>query len=180
MHPHWHSASPAAQRRIISLFLSSLTASSEAPSPPGSSFDTELEFARSPHDVAAVFRWALRHLKLDGGSFDEDNSPSLAWYDSFAEKERAAEYSKTAYSDLLLPVVKPSHAELLGSTLSLVSRLSSHSEWNGTSGSKLSMSLGHYLLTGNQLDSIEDWVSFYSQWERAGRALEHIFLASLR
>ncbi|KAL5478858.1 hypothetical protein ACEPAI_2135 [Sanghuangporus weigelae] len=180
MHPHWYSASPAVQRRIISLFLSSLTASSEAAVSAASSFDSELEFARSPHDVAAVFRWALRHLRLEGDAFDNDNSPSLAWYDSFKEKEKASEYPRTAYSDLLLPAVKPSHVELLDSTLSLVSRLASHSEWNGTSGSKLSMSFGHYLLTENQVDGIEDWVSFYSHWERAGRALEHIFLSSLR
>ncbi|KAL5520413.1 hypothetical protein ACEPAG_9637 [Sanghuangporus baumii] len=180
MHPHWYSASPAAQSRIISLFLSSLTASSEAAASATSSFDSELEFARSPHDVAAVFRWALRHLRLEGDAFDKDNSASLAWYDDFKEKEKASEYSRTAYSDLLLPTVKPSHVELLGSTLSLVSRLASHSEWNGTSGSKLSMSFGHYLLTGNQAEGIEDWVSFYSLWERAGRALEHIFLSSLR
>ncbi|KAL5498259.1 hypothetical protein ACEPAH_2399 [Sanghuangporus vaninii] len=180
MHPHWYSASPAVQRRIISLFLSSLTASSEAAASAASSFDSELEFARSPHDVAAVFRWALRHLRLDGDAFDKDNSASLAWYDGFKEKEKASEYPRTAYSDLLLPTVQPSHVELLDSTLSLVSRLASHSEWNGTSGSKLSMSCGHYLLTGNQVEGIEDWVSFYSRWERAGRALEHIFLSSLR
>ncbi|KAL5525182.1 hypothetical protein ACEPAF_9051 [Sanghuangporus sanghuang] len=180
MHPYWYSASPAAQRRIISLFLSSLTASSEAAASAASSFDSELEFARSPHDVAAVFRWALRHLRLEGDAFDKDNSASLAWYDRFKEKEKASEYPRTAYSDLLLPTVKPSHVELLDSTLSLVSRLASHSDWNGTSGSKLSMSFGHYLLTGNQVEGIEDWVSFYSRWERAGRALEHIFLSSLR
>ena len=45
---------------------------------------------------------------------------------------------------------------------------------NGVSGSKLSMHLGHYLLTGSPIDGSVDWQAFYSQWERAGRALEHI------
>ncbi|EJD05003.1 uncharacterized protein FOMMEDRAFT_27267 [Fomitiporia mediterranea MF3/22] len=181
MHPHWHSASPATQRRIISLFLSSLAPSdTTTPASPSSSFDSELEYVRSPHDVAAVFRWALRHVKLEGDTFDKDNTPSLAWYNTFTEKEKKADYPRTAYSDLLLPVVKPSHAELLGATLNLISRLASHSEANGTSGSKLSMFFGHYLLTGNRVENLEDWVAFYSLWEQAGRALEHIFLSSLR
>ena len=115
MHPHWHSASPAAQRRIVSLFLSSLTASSSDSSAAPSTFDSELEYARSPHDVAAVFRWALRHLKLEGAAFDNDSTASLDWYDKFTEKEKAEEYPKNAYSNLLVPAVKPSHAELLSS-----------------------------------------------------------------
>ncbi|KAI5120631.1 hypothetical protein M0805_009391 [Coniferiporia weirii] len=185
MHPHWHSASPAAQRKIISLYLSSLdatpaTASTSSPTSAASAFEYELEYARSPHDVAAVFRWALRHLKLDGDAFGKDDTPTLAWYDGFSEQEKTKSYPQTAFSELLLPVVKPPHAELLNSTLSLISNLASHSEMNGVSGSKLSMFLGQYLLTGNKVDGLEDWLTFYSHWERAGRALEHIFLASLR
>ena len=151
-----------------------------SPTSPGLAFESELEYVRSPHDVAAVFRWALRHLKLDGDAFDKENTPSLAWYDSFTEKEKKEGYPRTAYTDILLPAVKPPHVELLNSTLNLVSRLASHSEANGVSGSKLSMFFGHYLLTGNRVENLEDWIAFYSQWERAGRALEHIFLASLR
>ncbi|KAH8114840.1 hypothetical protein DFH11DRAFT_129011 [Phellopilus nigrolimitatus] len=185
MHPHWHSASSVTQRKIISLFLSSLAAPSTgatvaSPTSAASAFESELDYARSPHDIAAVFRWALRHLRLDGNAFGKDDVSSLAWYDGFAEQEKAKAYPQTAFSELLLPVVKPSHAELLDSTLSLASSLASHSERNGVSGSKLSMFLGHYLLTGNKVDGLEDWLSFYAQWERAGRALEHIFLANLR
>lgn len=191
MHPHWHSASPAVQRKIISLFLSSLentpSGTDAAPKSPTASaaaaFDLELEYARSPHDVSAVFRWALRHLQLDGDTFPKDNgrdADRLGWYNTFVRSESERSYPLTAYGELLVPMVKPAHVELLNATLGLVSSLASHSEINGVSGRKLSMSLGLYLLTGNKVDGAGDWKAFYSQWERAGRALEHIFLASLR
>src|SRR6266404_1129846 len=74
MHPHWHSASPEVQHRLVSLYILSLasrgtnlTASPTTPTP--ATFETELHYTRSPHDIAAVLRWGLRHLKLDGASF---------------------------------------------------------------------------------------------------------------
>jgi hypothetical protein len=230
MHPHWHSASPAAQRRIIMLFVNSIASSTPStpatPSPASAAFATELDYTRSPHDVAAVFRWALRHLKLDGGSFDgrtistssalsgpNGSLASLRWYDAFAANESGQSYPLQAFSELLLPQLPRSHADLLLATTGLMSSLSAHSEWNGVSGSKLAMLFGHYLLTGNRADGYgqsewvkvqsdagreglllegqekdeggeadreDGWVRFYSQWERSGRALEHLFLAQLR
>ena len=62
MHAHWYSASLDTQKKLISLYVISL-------SPPISSasmsaFENELSYARSPHDVAAVLRWGLRHLPI--------------------------------------------------------------------------------------------------------------------
>lgn len=181
MHPHWHSSSPAVQRKIISLYLGSLLSGSAVSSNSvASAFEYELEYARDPHDVAAVFRWALRHLKLDGNSFGKDGNGTLGWYDSFAGEEKVKQYPPKAYSEILLPAIKPSHVDVLNATLNLFSSLASHSEMNGVSGSRLSMSLGYYLLTGNNVTDLGDWPAFYANWERAGRALEHIFLANLR
>ena len=236
MHPHWHSASPAAQRRIIALFVNSIAPSTASttpatPSTPASAsaaFSTELDYTRSPHDVAAVFRWALRHLKLDGASFDgrtistssalsgpNASLATLGWYDMFASNEQAQSYPVQAFSDLLLPKLPRSHTDLLLATTGLMSSLAAHSEWNGVSSSKLAMVFGHYLLTGGQVDGHgqgewvkvrsdagregllldeadkeaaegkegdgeEGWLKFYKQWERSGRALEHLFLAQLR
>lgn len=237
MHPHWHSASPAIQRRIIALFVHSIAPATTSttpatPSTPASAtaaFASELDYTRSPHDVAAVFRWALRHLKLDGGTFDGRSVSTssavlgpggtswLAWYDAFAANERADSYPPQAFNDILLPKLPRSHVDILLATTGLISSLSAHSEINGVSGSKLAMVLGHYLLTGNRVDGAghghgewvqvqgdvgreglsldeaeqeraegkegdkeEGWVKFYKQWERSGRALEHLFLAYLR
>lgn len=184
MHPHWYSSSPAVQRKIISLYLGSLIApqgdSATQSTSVSTAFEYELEYARDPHDVAAVFRWAFRHLKLDGTSFGKDDGSLLGWYDAFSTDEKGKKYPPKAYSEVLLPLVKPAHVDLLNVILGLFSSLASHSETNGASGSRLSMSLGHYLLTGNAVDGKEDWPAFYANWERAGRALEHIFLASLR
>ncbi|KII90238.1 hypothetical protein PLICRDRAFT_40439 [Plicaturopsis crispa FD-325 SS-3] len=182
MHPHWYSASPDIQRKLISLFIQSLapnsriTTLSPTPSSPASAFESEINFTRSPQDVAAVLRWGLRHLKLDGtglGSHD-------GWYEAFAEAERKAAYPLSAFSDSLVPLLPPVHVELLKTTLETVSSLAAHAEHNGISGSKLTKVLGLWLLTIDRSETSDDWKSFYARWERAGRILEHLFLARIR
>ncbi|KAI0632749.1 hypothetical protein C8Q77DRAFT_1158219 [Trametes polyzona] len=185
MHPFWYSASSEVQRKLISLFILSLAPKSPittlSPSPTSalSSFDTELEYTRSPHDIAAVLRWALRHLRLEGESFGRVDG-QWKWYQAFAEAERTASYPPNAFSDALAPQVPPSHLQLLIATLDIVSSLAAHSEHNGISGSKLSKFFGLWLLTTKRSEQGDDWASFYARWERAGRILEHLFLAHIR
>ncbi|OSD03794.1 hypothetical protein PYCCODRAFT_1444346 [Trametes coccinea BRFM310] len=185
MHPFWYSASPEVQRKLISLFILSLgpkspiTTLSPSPTAALSTFDTELEYTRSPHDIAAVLRWALRHLRLEGESFGRSEG-QWKWYQTFAETERASSYPMNAFSDALVPQLPPSHLQLLIATLDIVSSLAAHSEHNGISGSKLSKFFGLWLLTTKRSEQDDDWSSFYSRWERAGRILEHIFLAHIR
>ncbi|KAI9061838.1 hypothetical protein FKP32DRAFT_1594040 [Trametes sanguinea] len=185
MHPFWYSASPEVQRKLISLFILSLgpkspiTTLSPSPTAALSSFDTELEYTRSPHDIAAVLRWALRHLRLEGESFGRSEG-QWKWYQTFAEAERASSYPMNAFSDALVPQLPPSHLQLLIATLDIVSSLAAHSEHNGISGSKLSKFFGLWLLTTKRSEQDDDWSSFYSRWERAGRILEHLFLAHIR
>ncbi|KAI0668963.1 hypothetical protein C8Q78DRAFT_1193932 [Trametes maxima] len=185
MHPFWYSASPEVQRKLISLFILSLAPKSPittlSPSPTSalSTFDTELEYTRSPHDIAAVLRWALRHLRLESESFGRVEE-QWKWYQTFAEAERASSYPLNAFSDALVPQLPPSHLQLLIATLDIVSSLAAHSEHNGISGSKLSKFFGLWLLTTKRSEQGDDWNSFYSRWERAGRILEHLFLAHIR
>ncbi|KAH9887019.1 hypothetical protein C8Q73DRAFT_269139 [Cubamyces lactineus] len=185
MHPFWHSASPEVQRKLISLFILSLASKSPittlSPSPTSalSTFDSELEYTRSPHDIAAVLRWALRHLRLEGESFGRPDG-QWKWYQTFAEAERSSSYPLNAFSESLVPQLPPSHLQLLIATLDIVSSLAAHSEHNGISGSKLSKFFGLWLLTTKRSEQGDDWVSFYSRWERAGRTLEHLFLAHIR
>ncbi|KAI0370977.1 hypothetical protein BV20DRAFT_966087 [Pilatotrama ljubarskyi] len=185
MHPFWYSASPDVQRKLISLFILSLAPKSPittlSPSPTSalSTFDTELEYTRSPHDIAAVLRWALRHLRLEGDSFGRTNE-QWKWYQTFVEAERASSFPLNAFSDALVHQLPPSHLQLLTATLDIVSSLAAHSEHNGISGSKLSKFFGLWLLTTKRTEQDDDWSSFYSRWERAGRILEHLFLAHIR
>ncbi|KAI0350934.1 hypothetical protein OH77DRAFT_1430335 [Trametes cingulata] len=185
MHPFWYSASPEVQRKLISLFILSLAPKSPittlSPSPTSalSTFDTELEYTRSPHDIAAVLRWALRHLRLEGDSFGRTDE-QWKWYQAFAEAERSSSFPLNAFSDALVPQLPPSHLQLLTATLDIVSSLAAHSEHNGISGSKLSKFFGLWLLTTKRTEQDDDWSSFYSRWERAGRILEHLFLAHIR
>lgn len=185
MHPFWYSASPDVQRKLISLFILSLAPKSPistlSPSPASAvtNFSSELQYTRSPHDMAAVLRWAIRHVRLEGESFGR-TSGQWNWYQAFAEAERASSYPPSAFTDALVPQLPPSHHQLLVATLEIVSSLASHSEHNGISGSKLSKVLGLWLLTNQRTEGDEDWTSFYARWERAGRILEHLFLAHIR
>ncbi|KAJ8075798.1 hypothetical protein PM082_021430 [Marasmius tenuissimus] len=181
MHPHWYSASPETQRRLISLFIQSLA--SNGPSntlstnnSSSSSFESHITSAHSAHDVAAVMRWAIRHLQLEGSTLGKDEG----WYKTFFDAERGASYPPKAFSESLVPLVPKSHLELLNATLTVLSALAANAEANGVSGSKLSMLFGLCLLTSQRSESGDDWSTFYNRWERHGRMLEHLFLSSLR
>jgi Domain of unknown function (DUF1708) len=181
MHPHWYSASADLQRKLISLFIQSLPSDSSKPASTSavSAFESEVSFTRSPHDVAAVLRWGLRHLKLEGTSFGKE-SAEWSWYTKFAEAEQQASYPPKAYSEKLVPELIPAHLELLSATLEVLSSLAAHAEANSISGSKLCKFLGFWLLSVQRSDVKDDWHTFYARWERAGRILEHLFLARIR
>ncbi|KAI0297977.1 hypothetical protein BC826DRAFT_139701 [Russula brevipes] len=182
MHPHWHSASPEVQHRLVSLYLLSLaSASPNEPTSPTSPavFESELYYTRSSHDIAAVLRWGLRHLKLDGDSFGKE-SGDWTWYNTFAAAERADSYPPDAFSKFLIPQLPTTHGQLLLTTLDIISSLSARSEANGSSGSKLSKLFGLWLLTSEPAAEGDDWIAFYDRWDRAGRILEHLFLARIR
>ena len=174
MNPHWYSASPEVQRRLVSLFIQSLTARSPVSTLP--SFDSEINSTRSPHDIAAVLRWALRHLQLQGDTFGHQGE----WYHAFFDAEQKAEYPPKAFSNTLAPLIPSEHLNLLKEVLDLLSSLSPHGEANSTSGSKLSKIFGLWLLNAHRVETNDDWKSFYARWDVAGRQLEHIFFARIR
>ncbi|KAG6900189.1 hypothetical protein C0993_001705 [Termitomyces sp. T159_Od127] len=182
MHPHWYAASPEQQRRLISLFLRSLAPKgsiitlSATPSTIATAFNSEMSSTKSPYDVAAVLRWGLRHLQLEGTSFGKDDN----WYKTFFDAERSAGWPPNGYSSTLAPLLPTSHLELLTATLELFSSLAAHAEANGISGSKLSKFFGLWLLTVEHAQKDDDWSTFYARWERAGRMLEHLFLSRIR
>lgn len=177
MHPHWHSSSPAIQQRLISLFLASL--SPDAPlrtpldSPELTPFESELAYIHDPHDVAAVLRWGLRHY-LPTGALGGANE----WYDVFSTAERAQDYPAHAYSAEL--ELTDAERALLTALLDVTFSLATRSEVNGVSGSKLSKLVGLWVLDARRAHEADDWKAFYTRWERAGRMLEHLFLARIR
>ncbi|TEB20968.1 hypothetical protein FA13DRAFT_1800496 [Coprinellus micaceus] len=174
MNPNWYSASPEVQRRLISLFIQSLTAPSPLSTLP--SFDSEINSTKSPHDIAAVLRWALRHLQLQGDAFGHQEE----WYHAFFDAERKAEYPPKSFSNILAPLIPSEHLNLLKEVLDLLSSLSPHGEANSTSGSKLSKIFGLWLLNAHRVETNDDWKSFYARWDLAGRQLEHIFFTRIR
>ena len=182
MHPHWYSSSPEVQRRLISQFIHSLKPAPQGLMTPLSlnstlltPFEAEVN-SRSPYDVAAVLRWGLRHLQLEGDHFGTDDG----WYKAFLDAEAAASYPPKAFSEKLAPKLPSAHLDLLIATLEIISSLAAHSEANGTSGNKLSKIFGLWLLTARRVEEQDDWHSFYQRWERTGRMLEHLFLARIR
>lgn len=197
---------------LISVFILSLAPSNPTnalSSTPSVSADalaasqSEPSYARSPHDVAAVLRWGLRHLKLEGNSFGRPalnpTSPStnthttssdvnnntftddeLSWYTSFSRAERSSNYPPTAFSQSLVPLLPEDHAELLVALLDVISSLAAHGEANGSSGAKFSMMIGLRLVAASRSKSRDGWVSFYERWEKVGRVLGHLLLARIR
>ncbi|EFI26947.1 hypothetical protein CC1G_15348 [Coprinopsis cinerea okayama7 len=174
MTPHWYSASPDIQRRLISLFIHSLTSQSPLSAIP--SFESEINSTRSPHDVAAVLRWGLRHLQLEGDTFG--NHPQ--WYNTFFAAERMADHPPKAFSETLAPLIPPTHFNLLKQVLEIFSSFTIYSDTNSTSGSKLSKVFGLWLLNAHRVETNDDWQTFYDRWERTGRQLEHLFFAQIR
>jgi hypothetical protein len=175
MHPHWHSASPSLQRKLISLYLYPLAAPGSS-SPTPSSFQNELDYS-DPRDVAAVLRWAIRHFEpKDSPAFGGDSAYS--WYSKFSRAERDQEYPTDAFNKSLS--IPSSHLQLLSVILDLTSLLGAHAETNGISGSKFSKLVGHWLLENNRKAIADDWRGFYADWDKAGRILEHLFLARIR
>ncbi|KAI0689010.1 hypothetical protein BC835DRAFT_1308560 [Cytidiella melzeri] len=181
MHPHWYAASAQVQQRLVSLYILSLGSKLPSSNPESSSalFDSELKYTRSTHDVAAVMRWGLRHLKLEGTSFGKDAS-EWDWYATFATSERAADFPSAAFSKTLVPLLPPGHVQLLAATLDIIESLAAHAEVTGSSGSKLTKLLGLWLVSAQRVNKDEDWADFYKRWETAGRVLEHLFLAHVR
>ena len=183
MHPHWYAASHKIQRRVISHFIylanlenSTSTPSLASPTSPLSAFEAEVNDTFSPHDIAAILRWGLRHVQIEGGSFGTDDG----WYKTFLESEIAAGYPPKAFSDKLAPLLPTAHLQLLMATLEIFSSLAAHAEVNGTSGSELCKLFGLWLLTAHRVEDNDDWKTFYARWERTGRMLEHLFLSRIR
>lgn len=140
--PHWHSASQDQQRKLITLFLQSIANTTTLPPPPSTSlekFEAQLQTA-SPHDVADVLKWGLRHLQLENQSFPlVASSDEWGWYRTFAEAENAAGFPPTAYTDLLLPLLPPAHQELLSTFLDIGTSVAAHAEANGVSGKQVTI-----------------------------------------
>ncbi|TFK66863.1 hypothetical protein BDN72DRAFT_899486 [Pluteus cervinus] len=180
MHPHWYSASEEVQRRLINLFIRSLASNGPTtlsqPSSSTAEFEAEVVSTRSPHDVAAVLRWGIRHLQLENNRFGKEER----WYKTFFDAEAAAQYPNHAFSEQLAPLLPNSHLQLLQQILEILSSLAAHAEANSTSGSKLSKLFGLWLLDSHRVDEKDDWTTFYDRWERSGRMLEHLFLSRIR
>jgi hypothetical protein len=181
MRPHWFASSrqQESQLRLISRFIQSLS-SQQSNDDAGSStanFESELRYAHDPHDVAAVLRWGLRHLRLENDSFG--SSTTTDWYQSFVNSERSSSYPAKAFNEILLPLLPPAHSQLLRDVLDLVSSLAAHSEQNGISGNKLSKVLGWWIISDRNIEGSQ-WQAFYKEWEAAARQFEHLFLSYIR
>lgn len=102
------------------------------PDPAVEAFEDQLKYA-SPHDVAELFKWAIRHFNLGAPSFGT-SSDEYGWYKNFAESEQAAGYPPDAYTTILGPLLPANHLELLNAIFNFASSVASYAEVNGVSG----------------------------------------------
>ncbi|KAF8331994.1 uncharacterized protein EI90DRAFT_3123081 [Cantharellus anzutake] len=172
-HPHWLSASPGNQRKLISRFILALKANNFT------KFEADLRDA-SPQDVAPVLKWGLRHLVIEKGSFGRGNAEDQwAWYRSFSEKERAASFPTNSFSSILLPLLPNSHGVLLKNLMELFASVAAHADGNGMFNTKLSKVLAWWIIS-NRTSPGMSFDNFYREWDRTARILEHVFLAYIR
>lgn len=135
----WHAQSQSKQRKLLVLFLTALDKSpklgpdnQEIAPTPLEIFETTLRDA-SPHDVAELFKWGIRHFKFEGSSFGS-SSEEYGWYTTFATNEKSASYPQDAYSQILLPLLPDKHQELLNVLFDASVSIAAYSEANGLSG----------------------------------------------
>ncbi len=176
-HPHWLSASPGSQRKLIARFILALKSKNFA------RFEADLRDA-SPQDVATVLKWGLRHFTIEKNSFGIGNGTNpgedqWAWYHGFAEKERVASFPMNSFSSVLLPLLPNSHAVLLKNLMELFASIAAHADGNGMFNTKLSKVLSWWIIS-NRTWAGTGFGSFYVEWDRAARILEHVFLAYVR
>ncbi|KAG8820389.1 hypothetical protein FRC19_008923, partial [Serendipita sp. 401] len=168
----WYAQSAEKQRRLLVAFLQTLSGDSAAtrddvepkPNPAVETFDAYLASA-SPHDIAEVLKWALRHFKLQGSSFG-NSTDEYGWYKTFAESEKSAEYPPEAYSTILPPLLPSEHQQLLDTLFNFASSLACYAEINGVSGSRFTRLIGWWLLSERREPS-QGLISFIQEWETA-------------
>jgi len=126
-------------------------------------------------------------MVLEEGTFggvDASSSNGWGWYVKFAEAERMSSFPTDAFSKQLLPLLPPSHANLLKDLLDLLSSVAAHAQGNGMFNTKLCKVLAWWVVCsrkwGVQDESKDTWTDFYDAWDRCSRILEHIMLAYLR
>ena len=176
-HPHWLSASPGRQCKLITQFLLALKSNNFA------RFEADLWDA-GPQDVAPVLKWGLQHLTIEKNSFRIRNrthptEDQWAWYNAFAEKECVASFPMDSFSSVLLPLLPNSHAVLLKNLMELFTSIASHTDGNGMFNTKLSKVLSWWIIS-NCTWAGTGFGSFYVEWDHAARILEHVFLVYVR
>ncbi|GAK67429.1 uncharacterized protein PAN0_018c5656 [Moesziomyces antarcticus] len=140
--------------------------------------DKELRYA-APHDVVAVMKWGLRHLRLRCADFDSKDADE--WYEVFAAAERAAAYPARAIADLLHPKLPIATAELLSETLDLMASVAAHSSTNHMPAAQICKVLGFWLFgrigVAHPPPTVDELVDAVN---RAAGVAEHLLLAHIR
>ncbi|GAC76288.1 hypothetical protein PANT_20c00043 [Moesziomyces antarcticus T-34] len=140
--------------------------------------DKELRYA-APHDVVAVMKWGLRHLRLRCADFDSKDADE--WYDGFAAAERAAAYPARAIADLLHPKLPIATAELLSEMLDLMASVAAHSSTNHMPAAQICKVLGFWLFgrigVAHPPPTVDELVDAVN---RAAGVAEHLLLAHIR
>ncbi|PWY97929.1 hypothetical protein BCV70DRAFT_202417 [Testicularia cyperi] len=140
--------------------------------------DKELRYA-SVHEVVAVMKWGLRHLRLLPGDFHSKDADE--WYDMFVIAERESGYHARAIADLLHPRLPQETAELLSEVIDLLASVAAHSTSNHMPAATLCKVLGFWLFgrigvahPPPVFDELREAT------DKAARIAEHLLLAHIR
>ncbi|PWN42225.1 hypothetical protein IE81DRAFT_323708 [Ceraceosorus guamensis] len=131
------------------------------------------------HDVVALFKWALRRLRLRTADFN--SAEQFTWYEAFVEAEKAADYPAKAWSDILLPSLPKATAEFLTELFDLFTTISAHHVANAMPASRLARTLSYWIWGRISADrpptNLEE---LFRASERSAGITEHLLLAHIR
>lgn len=140
--------------------------------------DKELRYA-SPHDIASVMKWGLRHMRMRTSDFSSKDTDE--WYDVFVAAERESGYHARAIADLLHPKLPQATAELLSEVLDLMASVAAHASSNHMPASALCRMLGFWILgrigVAHPPPTVSELVDAVN---KAAAMAEHLLLAHIR
>ncbi|SPO37648.1 uncharacterized protein PSFLO_03124 [Pseudozyma flocculosa] len=138
--------------------------------------EKELRYT-SIHNVVALLKWGLRHLRLRTTDFN--SSDPYGWYDAFVAAEKKSGYHPRAIADLLHPTLPQETAELLVQMLELMARVAAHH--NHMPASEICSILGFWLFGRiGVAHPPPTFPELQAAWQTATSVAEHLLLAHIR
>lgn len=131
----------------------------------------------SPLERCEAVKWALRRMII-AKSNTTTALVDVGAYIAFVKAERSSGYSEDSYGKLFLSRTTHSAGQALQEIFDVWAALAALSGANSTLGGKICLLLGWWILGRSERSS--EWSDVYEEWLKAGKRVQHLFLAWIR